>query len=825
VRLSRVLASLTLFSIACGSPASRRLDDAFETARLALRRGELTDALERADRALAVTGASATSETHWKFLLLRAEILLSKPDVALAQPILIESLPEGAQFAPLRARQQYLVARSQVIQGRLPDALKTLDEVGRMAPDDRELQMDAEVLGGQVRLRLGRWADADSRLTKVVSQAEATGDRYRQVLALNNLGMGMIVRNRCDEALRWFERVLSFDDLNQTLVYSGAMNNAGACYARLGQFDRAITLQERAVEMHQRRGAATYQEQALGELGATYLLQNNVDRAVPYFQQGLKIASETGNNEDASLWAANLSAAYVALRHWDEAERFNNEAKRLNPPNRANRQLWYTLYGGQIAAGRQQFDEARRLYNEALAGSRGLARVQWAAHEGLANLASTAGDKPAAARHFEAALEIIERTRSDLLRTDYKLSFLTELIRFYREYVALLIERGAVERALEVADSSRARVLADGHGIVAPARTRASGFQRIATTSGSVLVSYWLAPAHSYAWVVDRRGVRVHELPPSAEIENLVRTHNAAIQNSLSDPLSANDSAGDRLFRVLVEPIRDSIAPGTSLVIVPDGALHGLNFETLPVDGARRHYWLEDVEIQIAPSLSLLRVAGPNEQRAPSLLLIGNAAASDPQFPALRYAAAEIADIERHFGADRTRIYQGAQASPAAYRESQPSQFTLVHFAAHATTSAESPLDSAVILAGPEGAYKLYARDVAELPLHADLVTVSGCRSAGGRAYSGEGLVGFAWAFLRAGARRVIGGLWDVDDRSTAALMDALYGRLAAGAPAPEALRQAKLTMLASGGTSAKPYYWAPFQVFTVSLQPASRSR
>ena len=60
-------------------------------------------------------------------------------------------------------------------------------------------------------------------------------------------------------------------------------------------------------------------------------------------------------------------------------------------------------------------------------------------------------------------------------------------------------------------------------------------------------------------------------------------------------------------------------------------------------------------------------------------------------------------------------------------------------------------------------------------------MTVSACRSAGERVYAGEGLVGFAWAFLRAGARRVVAGLWDVDDRSTADLMDAIYTRLAAG--------------------------------------------
>jgi CHAT domain-containing protein len=124
-------------------------------------------------------------------------------------------------------------------------------------------------------------------------------------------------------------------------------------------------------------------------------------------------------------------------------------------------------------------------------------------------------------------------------------------------------------------------------------------------------------------------------------------------------------------------------------------------------------------------------------------------------------------------------------------------------------------MDSAVILSGPDTAFKLYARDVAEMPLTADLVTVSACRSAGDRAYTGEGLVGFAWAFLRAGSRRVVAGLWDVDDRSTAALMSDFYARLAAGEPAPAALRRAKLTLLRE--RQMRPYYWAPLQMFTAS--------
>ena len=57
-----------------------------------------------------------------------------------------------------------------------------------------------------------------------------------------------------------------------------------------------------------------------------------------------------------------------------------------------------------------------------------------------------------------------------------------------------------------------------------------------------------------------------------------------------------------------------------------------------------------------------------------------------------------------------------------------------------------------------------------------------------GSAEAGEGLVGFAWAFLRAGAQRVIAGLWDVDDRSTADLMGRVYAEIALGRRAFDAM-------------------------------------
>jgi len=99
--------------------------------------------------------------------------------------------------------------------------------------------------------------------------------------------------------------------------------------------------------------------------------------------------------------------------------------------------------------------------------------------------------------------------------------------------------------------------------------------------------------------------------------------------------------------------------------------------------------------------------------------------------------------------------------------------------------------------------------------LKAELVTISACQGAGARSFSGEGMVGFAWAFMKAGAHNVIAGLWDAGDRSTMLLVERLYSALARGAPPATALREAKLHLLYSGGPYAKPFYWGPFQVYT----------
>jgi CHAT domain-containing protein len=242
------------------------------------------------------------------------------------------------------------------------------------------------------------------------------------------------------------------------------------------------------------------------------------------------------------------------------------------------------------------------------------------------------------------------------------------------------------------------------------------------------------------------------------------------------------------------------------------------------------HYWIEDVTIANASSLRILGAVRASNNRASNnndkgkrnrtLLLVGNSVAPNDKYPELAQAAAQMESVARHFPAAGQKILARQAATPSAYLASTPERFSYIHFVAHGTASRLSPLDSAIVLSkssAEDDSFKLYARDIVsyhkQRPLRADLVTISACYSAGERSYSGEGLVGLSWAFLRAGAHNVIAALWDASDSSTLLLMDKFYDELDKGARPDAALHAAKLSLL-HDRRFHNPFYWAPFQLY-----------
>ena len=190
------------------------------------------------------------------------------------------------------------------------------------------------------------------------------------------------------------------------------------------------------------------------------------------------------------------------------------------------------------------------MYREVLAFEDAPPSVLWHAHHGLALIAVAQNQPARAAQEFEAALDVIEKTRAGLLRDDYKLSYLTELIDFYRVYVRALVD--ARQRSSVRSKSPTRAGAAFLPNASVPRRRGARQWRTSAVLPPRRMwrsFRYWLTPSASLLWVVTADGVHQFTLPPATEIDALVRDHQTAIANALVDPLASRESAGDRLYQ------------------------------------------------------------------------------------------------------------------------------------------------------------------------------------------------------------------------------------------------------------------------------------
>ncbi len=185
-------------------------------------------------------------------------------------------------------------------------------------------------------------------------------------------------------------------------------------------------------------------------------------------------------------------------------------------------------------------------------------------------------------------------------------------------------------------------------------------------------------------------------------------------------------------------------------------------------------------------------------------------------FQRLIFSRREAEEITRLAGPRASFEALDFKASRATALGSNLSQYRIVHFATHGLLNSQHPELSGVALSlfdeqgHPQDGF-LRLRDIYNLRLAADLVTLSACKTGLGKEIKGEGLIGLTRGFFYAGAPRVVASLWKVDDRATAELMKLFYRRMLRDGLAPAAaLRSAQKGMMSQPRWAA-PYYWAGF--------------
>jgi CHAT domain-containing protein len=705
-----------------------------------------------------------------------------------------------------------------------PEADRTLAEAENLCAVSA-----APACGGVLRARgvldieIGRLEEARQKFLACLEFARTHHDRQLEITALSNLAVQALQTEHYDEAVGWssaaFSAATMLDEANQA---QAALGNLGWAYFELGDSDRALDLFLDAEKRAEQLGNIREELQWLTTTGYVYASTGKWTRAAQLYTQVLSLAQQIHSQEDIINSLEDLAHLSIETGNIDQASAYLDQ---LAPLVRANAnhldKLDVMLAQGRIAAARGpdaiHDAQAESIFRSVEADPASQTSMRLGAEHALARLAERQGDLAGADRLYATALTTFEQARGQLKNEDSKLPFLANAAPIYDDYINLLVKQGRVEQALAVADHSRARTLAQGLGLATPVQPPPLPLGQIAQKAGATLLFYWLGPQQSYLWAITPQKTALFPLPAESEITRLATRYRNALLGP-DDPIESANPDGRALYRALVAPAAGLIHPGSNVVILGDGPLTQLNFETFIVPAPHPHYWIEDANVIAAPSLYMIASAKSSPVAARNVLLLGDALSPDPDYPALPKASEEMRQIERHFAAPQETILAGPGANPDAYLASTPQQFAYIHFVAHGVASLTDPLDSAIILSPSntaEDSFKLYARAIIQHPLHARLVTISSCYGGGTRSYAGEGLVGLSWAFLRAGAHNVIGALWEVSDDSTPALMDSLYQGLEQGLPPSIALRQAKLDLLHQHPEFRSPFFWAPFQIYT----------
>ncbi|MFV0540721.1 MAG: CHAT domain-containing protein [Aestuariibaculum sp.] len=108
----------------------------------------------------------------------------------------------------------------------------------------------------------------------------------------------------------------------------------------------------------------------------------------------------------------------------------------------------------------------------------------------------------------------------------------------------------------------------------------------------------------------------------------------------------------------------------------------------------------------------------------------------------------------------------------------------------------------------------LFLNELYSLDFSPELVVLSACETGVGSLYKGEGPMSLARGFQYAGTKNLLFSLWQINDLSTAQIMQSFYRTYTKNQSAFVANRQSKLDYLkndAIDNTKKSPYYWSAF--------------
>lgn len=368
-----------------------------------------------------------------------------------------------------------------------------------------------------------------------------------------------------------------------------------------------------------------------------------------------------------------------------------------------------------------------------------------------------------------------------------------------------------------------------------------------------LMLRYFVSPDKLYAFIISKKEFNV--IPIGINEASI----NQLVENYL-DSIGIKDYAeikkySTRLANEVFKPLKGYLKKRENIIIVPDGELIKVPFESYIIDrdDSRNPVYLVSEYrvkyVQSATVLALIRKHYKREGTTNHFIGFGdpvydyaNFKKEQPEvgtqstekgsitgeihhkkydkeggiFVRLIGSGEEVETIADFFKrrSQQAKIYKRVEANETNAKSSDLINFDYIHFSCHGVMGdGFQGLVLSQVPGSPEDGY-LTLNEIMNCDYNARLVVLSACQTGKGEMTKGEGVTGLTQAVMYAGTPAVVASLWGVDEDATKDLLVAFYKYMVEGGmTGDEALRKAKLALINSE-KYASPYYWAAFVMY-----------
>jgi len=739
----------------------------------------------------------------------------------------------------------------------------------------------AQELGKQ-----GKYLEA-AKMFEKSAQAEKTSSAPRMeglASVLTWTGYYYYLVGQYDKAIKYYEEALAtFKKLGQESSVAILLSNIGLVYKSWGQYDKAIKYYEEALATFKKLGQEGSVAASLSNIGNACYSWGQYDKALEYYEEGLVIDKRLGKEDRIATFLNNIGGVYSDWGQYDKALEYHEEALAI----------------------------ARKLGLESGIATC-LNNIGW-------NYGSQ-GKYKTAIKYYTESVKIKEKLRKTATG-DIRRDYLASQIGTYQDLISAYIMDSDFPSAFQTVELSRAKLLAERLAgdeskvrlpevkqiqdtldedtvVLIYANVGWEDIMQIAITKEEITgkevsnKAFVQSSLDKYDKPINallryQSGITVTKedkkdqllssmAETKSDIDNIINYYRFLLNSPSSQYQRGvggitKDSKGSQsgntteigkgLYKLLIKPMEGQIKGKENIIIVPDGILAFVPFETLI--GENGKYLVEDFHVSYVQSMGIREFISERQykkDRKP-LLAFGGAVYDEVAYnEEMIKNETQLAFLKRNIYNDlenkrsvrnaygalgigtwnnlpgtlsevrniknvikRADVFTGSNVTEKGIKEfsnnGKLSKYKVLHFATHGLVVPEVPELSAVVLSqfekeqGKEDGY-LRMGEIAELDIKADFVNLSACETGLGKIYGGEGVVGLTQSFLLAGANAVSVSLWRVADESTSQFMVSMYDRVQdKDISYADAITEVKRQFINGdfGDEYKSPYYWAPF--------------